>query len=606
MANSFDFELNASDGVSASIEKISEAIKQLIPDLDKTRDRLKLGGNESIDDIGKVNKQLELLSRSARDNIQYIGDIVPPLRMVTGLTAGLGGAVAAINAVKNNLVDFANTGYRIDTISKNISMTTHAFQELTGAMVMNGSKREEAEAAIVDLYNKAESALNGGNSMFFSLLQQKGVDLHLTKEGLVDVSRLVDDINKAMQKMSPGKGALWLNSLGLSPELLALTRNTTDEVKRLKDQAQRTGLILSDKEVQNALVFKLQMNEISAAYDGMILKTQAWLGQSKTLMATADQTKQIMGNGFDSATVGGILTFNRGGSQANLLRKASNDEEFKKTLTYKERLDLNLGYASEDLIKKLGGYYTPAWRANQLMQDVYAINRPQAPTFPVLPGVPYNEPANDARGLRNNNPGNVESAPNAVGNDGRFPVFSSPQDGLSAMARQLMLYGDRGNTTLNGIISTYAPHSENDTQAYIRHVSQMTGFNPKQQLNLHDPATLQALMAAMIKHENKTQPFSQLDIFNGINSAVNSDQWSGLRDSDILYDQRNQHSGDSIFRQQTQDGGDVLADKVSEAIRSALVDNKMQVEVTLFNDKTGERQTFTGSGPKVSAAMQYN
>ncbi|STL64749.1 putative lytic transglycosylase, catalytic [Escherichia coli] len=58
------------------------------------------------------------------------------------------------------------------------------------------------------------------------------------------------------------------------------------------------------------------------------------------------------------------------------------------------------------------------------------------------------------------------------------------------MARQLMLYGDRGNNTLDGIIHTYAPQSENNTRAYIDSVSKSTGFGAQQRINLHDPDVL--------------------------------------------------------------------------------------------------------------------
>lgn len=71
------------------------------------------------------------------------------------------------------------------------------------------------------------------------------------------------------------------------------------------------------------------------------------------------------------------------------------------------------------------------------------------------------------RPIQNNNPGNLRVAPNAVGNDGACAVFDKLDDGLAAISRQLQLYGDRGNNTPYGIIHTYAPSNENNTQAYI-------------------------------------------------------------------------------------------------------------------------------------------
>lgn len=106
-------------------------------------------------------------------------------------------------------------------------------------------------------------------------------------------------------------------------------------------------------------------------------------------------------------------------------------------------------------------------------------------------------------GIRNNNPGNLRPPGASSG----FQKFPTAVAGLSALAGQLLRYGDRGLDTLNSIINRYAPASENDTAAYIRAASQQTGFDPDQQLNLRDPAVLQKVMDAIIKHENGFNPY---------------------------------------------------------------------------------------------------
>lgn len=276
MGNSFDFELTAKDEASASIQRIEEVVKSLNPLLNKTRDGLALGGSESRDKLQELGSQFDVLARNARTGVQFVGDLVPPLKMVGGLTLGLGGAAAAVNVVRNNLTNFANAGYRIDTIAKNISMTTDAFQELTGAMIENGSEREAAESSISDLFEKANDAAWGRNKEFLALLKTNNIDdISLTKEGLADVGKLIEDLNREMQSLSPARQAIFANKLGLSPELLSYLRNTTSEVQRLKDQARRDGLIWSGKDLQNAAAFRHQLNQIGAAYDGMLLKGQA-------------------------------------------------------------------------------------------------------------------------------------------------------------------------------------------------------------------------------------------------------------------------------------------------------------------------------------------
>ncbi|EEZ4294401.1 lytic transglycosylase catalytic, partial [Escherichia coli] len=70
------------------------------------------------------------------------------------------------------------------------------------------------------------------------------------------------------------------------------------------------------------------------------------------------------------------------------------------------------------------------------------------------------------RGERNNNPGNLNFAGQAGASlerpGGRFARFETAFDGLRALARQLMLYAGRGINSVEKIISTWAPASDNN------------------------------------------------------------------------------------------------------------------------------------------------
>ncbi|MFW5402819.1 hypothetical protein V2A85_24590, partial [Yersinia sp. 1252 StPb PI] len=72
MGNAFDFELTATDQASASIQRIEEAVKNLIPDLDKTRDGLKLGGQGSVEGIDDLNARLKGMGQFAREGVQFV------------------------------------------------------------------------------------------------------------------------------------------------------------------------------------------------------------------------------------------------------------------------------------------------------------------------------------------------------------------------------------------------------------------------------------------------------------------------------------------------------------------------------------------------------
>lgn len=116
----------------------------------------------------------------------------------------------------------------------------------------------------------------------------------------------------------------------------------------------------------------------------------------------------------------------------------------------------------------------------------------------------------DARGMRNNNPGNLESnswtqgLPGYVGTDGRFAIFNSPAAGQAALDRNLQGYGSKGINTPLAIASTWAPGSEagNDPSSYGGAISQALGVGLHDPVNMADPATRAKIGQAIALVEN--------------------------------------------------------------------------------------------------------
>jgi hypothetical protein len=141
---------------------------------------------------------------------------------------------------------------------------------------------------------------------------------------------------------------------------------------------------------------------------------------------------------------------------------------------------------------------------------------------------PANAPdqAGVPRGVRNNNPGNIMRTADSwqgetEGNDPRYKTFASAEAGIAAMGENLLAYQDKyGLNTINGIVSRWAPATENDTKSYIATVSKALGVKPDDTLNLRDPATMTKLVGAMIGVENGEQPYSDAQIATGVNAAL--------------------------------------------------------------------------------------
>lgn len=138
--------------------------------------------------------------------------------------------------------------------------------------------------------------------------------------------------------------------------------------------------------------------------------------------------------------------------------------------------------------------------------------------------------ADGPRGVRNNNPGNLESSSSnpwvgQTGSDGRFAKFETPEHGIRALGRNLISYQRQGIDTVGEIINRWAPPSDNnDTAAYIKAVCAQLGVTANQPLDASNPDTLQALCTAIIKHENGTQPYSPDQLSTGVSAALGLSQ----------------------------------------------------------------------------------
>ncbi|GCL75944.1 hypothetical protein BvCms2454_02711 [Escherichia coli] len=113
-----------------------------------------------------------------------------------------------------------------------------------------------------------------------------------------------------------------------------------------------------------------------------------------------------------------------------------------------------------------------------------------------------------SRGIRNNNPGNLnfagqkgatlESGPNA-----RFASFPTMLEGIAALDRQVMLYLKRGKNTIDQIIDIYAPSSDgNNTSSYKSYLSQYTGLGVKEKIDGSNFEVMKKLIQGIINHEN--------------------------------------------------------------------------------------------------------
>ena len=113
------------------------------------------------------------------------------------------------------------------------------------------------------------------------------------------------------------------------------------------------------------------------------------------------------------------------------------------------------------------------------------------------------------RGLRNNNPGNIRRNSDVFqgeirpSKDKSFKQFETMPYGYRAIFRILRNYNNNYKLdTISKMIGRWAPENENDTDAYIKAVSDYAGIPADDPININDREQMIRIVAGMSKVEN--------------------------------------------------------------------------------------------------------
>lgn len=165
----------------------------------------------------------------------------------------------------------------------------------------------------------------------------------------------------------------------------------------------------------------------------------------------------------------------------------------------------------------------------------------ELPDIIVLQGAEMTASTSGARGIRNNNPGNIDwikdpakrwrgmvsIEPPGAGYTPRFGVFDTPANGVRAIARELLLSESRGAKTITHLIAGipqkngtladgWAPSNENESAVYAKYVADRVGVLADQHISISEK--LPEIVTAIIRFENGKQPYLPSDIIQWVRS----------------------------------------------------------------------------------------
>ncbi|EJD6038288.1 hypothetical protein [Morganella morganii] len=610
--NAFDFELNADDRASGQITVLEEKIRSLNPALDEARDKLKLGGDESVTGLRGIGDLLRDVSEEAKSGVQSIGDMIPPLKnfgALAGKLAGIGGIGAIIAGGGKLITGMAEEGKNITTSAANTGMTVEESTRLSGTLHQRGVSVDDSRNIIEKQFEQFSRAQNGDDNDLRAAIRSIGAEISTNKDGSVNMVETLKSLEAAIKILPEHRNWELRDKLKLPPELIALLRE--GKLQERLDNSDKFGLTMDGEFAEKMTEVDTQLSEAGAKLTGKMNQIQ------KSLYEFIDSPSIIPDFGDLDGAMKNIReselrindtedNFYHGDKRQDIIRWAAKDKEYRDSLSWFEDLRMTALDPDDKMYTDIYNKWSDKWEEQRERAEA-GKNKP-ALNSKVPDNWVQDEKYNpNRRGLRNNNPGNLIAAPNSTGydygNDHRYVKFGSSRDGIAAMSRQLMLDAEDGLNTFDGLLKKYAPaKAKNNTQGYIDRVSKGTGFGPHEPLNMHDPNVLAKVIPHMIKVENIEQPYSYQEVMDGIMDSIMDDRWKGLRNPDRVREQR-----DMIAMQQTQQqetasaATDFKIDKdptqallaFTEQLSQVLQENKAggTLEIVLTNAETGTKST---------------
>ncbi|MGP2734001.1 lytic transglycosylase domain-containing protein [Serratia bockelmannii] len=620
MGNSFEFELTAKDEASASIQRIEEVVKNLNPLLQKTRDGLALGGQESIDGLDSLNDRLSKVSTFARDNVQFISDMVPPLKMVGELGGKLASSVTRMGAlgaaayvtgkgvgyVIDGLQDAGRSAYELDVAAKNAGMRVDDFTRLTGAMRILGIDSNAANQAVEGLYGTLRNAKVGEDNALFGALKSAKIDIELNSRGNVDVLKTLDNMANVFPTLAPEVQKTLANVLHLGPELLALMREGV-KFKELLAKSDKFNLTVDPELNEQLTEANRQMNEFYARYEGFNnrLKNDLYLKvlPNKEVVSSIDEYKKY--------SDGELYHGNR---DKDLRQRALRDDEFKKSLSIRERLDLTLNYPNTNLKKKIDDKYGAAWAVarldnltSKLQNDLEKVQvayptLKNAPNYidQVMGNTPEQQHLSQLESQYNLPPGLLDKVWDTESSRG--VKLLSPKGAEGPFQFMPPTGRDYGLNTRSDRMDFYK--SSDAAARYLSDQLKRFGGDVRKAVASYNWGPNRVDRLGLDRAPWETRDYLQ-KIMPGLPAFY--PQAEQLENNH--YESSNEIPP-SIFGRATSnsDASEINQNLVSAitSLNQTMQDSKMQIELTLVDSKTGERRTLVGEGGgRVSTSMSF-
>lgn len=266
------------------VDKVSQPLKKIAENTEKT------------------TKKTEKLKNAFNRVTSTMKKVATTATVVIGAIGAVGGMVLRASQ------KYADFGDRIDKMSQKIGMSRKAFQEWDYIMSQNGGNVESLQMGFKTLTTQIEGVQKGSKDSIraFSAL---GVKVKENNGQFRKADDVFNDVIRKLQKIKdPTQKMILANRLfGRSAaELRPLLNQEADAVDNLREKANKLGLIISDKDIENAVKFKDTMDTFTRFFQAKFA-TEMMKAMPEFTKALEEITKAIQENQEAITAIGEFL-----------------------------------------------------------------------------------------------------------------------------------------------------------------------------------------------------------------------------------------------------------------------------------------------------------
>lgn len=223
--------------------------------------------------VDKVSEPLKKIQKQSQATTEKMQNMKKQLKDIGGKFVAFAKKATLAFTIVSTALTFAlkktaDYGDRIDKMSQKIGMSAKSFQEWDYIMSQNGGNVESLQMGFKTLTTQINNVQKGSKDSI-NAFRQLGINVKDANGQLRSQDEIFNESVRALQKMEKGtkRDAIAQQLFGRAVlDMKPLLNQEAEAIDRLREKANKLGLIISKEDIDNAVILKDTFDTFSRAF----------------------------------------------------------------------------------------------------------------------------------------------------------------------------------------------------------------------------------------------------------------------------------------------------------------------------------------------------